>query len=121
MTINSYFSSAPRPGLPMTSDEYLAAFELPAANSCSWALPMSEPAMGAIPLNRPPDAVPQRHLRRVADLAPRAGRVERTALGEEVDAPAENRRLDAERSAGGLTGRASQPERPHRQMDPGPR
>src|SRR5207249_5835109 len=77
---------------------------------------MLEPAMLAIPLERPRDAVAQADLRRVAELLARARDVERAALRIEVDAPPVNRRLDAERRAHGLAQRARDPERPDRQV-----
>src|SRR3954453_23117373 len=72
--------------------------------------------MLTVPLERPFDALAEADARRVADFRPRARDVERAALREEVDAPPEDWRLDAERRARQLARRAGDPERPDRQV-----
>src|SRR3954463_14910255 len=82
---------------------------------------LSEPAMLTVPLQRPADAFAQSDLRRVTDFRARARDVERAALREEVDAPPEDWRLEAERRARQLARRAGDPERPDRQVPRGRR
>src|SRR5258706_291009 len=122
------------PGRPTTSSRYLVRDDLPDSKSCSWTRAMawadalvsaifavvwsvlSEPAMGAVPLQRPADALGQPDPRREPDLRPRARDVERAALREEIDAAAKNRRLDSQRRTHRLADRPGDPERPDRQM-----
>src|SRR4051794_31420118 len=108
---SSCFSSAPMPGRPTTRSAYFVRLERPVSNSCSCARAiarpaaapdvvvgssrMSDPAMASVPLNRTSDALSQADLRRESDFGPRARDVERTALREEVDPAAIERRLDA--------------------------
>src|SRR4051794_6537932 len=94
--MSSYFRSAPSPGRPTISSAYFSIADLPGANSWSCAL---EPAMLPVPVERSRDAVAQADGGCVADFLPSPRDVERAALREEVDAPPEDRRLDAERQA----------------------
>ena len=71
-----------------------------------------------VPRQRAPNAFAQADLRRVAELGAGAADVEGPALGEEIDAAAVERRLDAERRADRLADRPGDPERPHRQVQP---
>src|SRR6185369_10361701 len=112
----SYFNRALNSGRPTTSAAYLARLDVPGANSWSCAFEVLEPVMGAIPVQRAPDAFAQPYTRRVADFGPRPRDVERAALGEEVHPPAVDWRLDAQRHAHRLDERAGNPERPYRQM-----
>src|SRR5579872_3541843 len=127
------------PLLPTTSSEYLADADLPGAKSWSCALRISgvdgsftscvvdsgsDPAMRSVPVQGPADAVAQRDCGRVPDLRSRAVDIESAALGEEVDAPPVERRLEAERCTQRLADGAGDPDRPDGQMprrrfDPG--
>src|SRR5437867_1778595 len=110
--MSSCFSSAPMPGRPTTSAAYFARRDFPASNNCSCARAIaarlaplevvvgssrrSEPAMFTVPVDRTSNPFAQTDLRGVPDFGARAGDVEGAALREEVDAPAVQRRLDAE-------------------------
>src|SRR5262249_13851557 len=121
---SSYRSNAARPGCPTTRAEYFSRLETPGLNSCSCAFSIvregdsSEPAITAVPLERPADALAKGNRRRVADLAACARDVESPALRVELDAAAVNRRFDPQRDANRFGDCASEPERPDRQMQP---
>src|SRR6266545_763842 len=76
----------------------------------------SDPAMRPVPVKCSADAFTESDAWREPDLGPRTRDVERAALGEEVNAAPENRRLDPQRHAHRLADCAGNPERPHRQM-----
>src|SRR6267143_2044961 len=138
VTTSSCFRSAPRPERPTTSAAYFAAAERPESKSCSCAFSIagrspdrlalrasglgvrvwSEPAMLSVPLERAADALSQTDARRKANFVPRARDVERAALGEKIDPPAIDRRLDPERAADRFAHRPGRAERPHRQVPP---
>src|SRR4029077_11167714 len=101
---------------PTTSSTYFSRLDVPGANS--WSCALLDPALLAVPIQRPPDPFAQADLRGVADLRPRARDVERPALREKVDAATVDRRLDAERGAERFTEGARHPEGPRRQMPP---
>ena len=122
--------SAPQPG---AADHQRGVFlrgpTCPASNSWSCARGMdagrrAQPALSqSQPSARYQSSVrrmPSRSAdpRREAELGARARDVERAALREEVDAPAIERRLDAERRADRFAQRSGDPERPHRQVQP---
>src|SRR5215218_5115704 len=122
-------ASAARPGRPITSAWYLARADTPGWNRSSCAreitrplrrtaasLARSDPLVLFVPCQRPPDPLAERDRRRETEFPARPVDPEGAALGEEVDAPPVQRRLDPERAADCLARRPGQPERPHRQM-----
>src|SRR4051794_18136255 len=96
------------------SSAYLSIADLPGAKSWSCAL---DPAMLPVPIERSGNAISQADRWSVADLLACPRDVERAALGEEIDAPPEDWRLDAERQADRLARGACHPERPDRQVE----
>src|SRR5438552_17419517 len=76
----------------------------------------SDPAMRPVPVKRSTDPFAEPNAWCEPDLGPRAGDVERAALGKEIDATAKNWWLDPQRHAHRLADCAGDPERPHRQM-----
>src|SRR5262245_34924991 len=100
MTTSSCLISAPSPRRPTTSSAYFAEADVRGAKSCSCAFGISgvvggtvtllvvasllDPAICAVPVQRPADAFTQRDGRRVADFGARARDVEGAALGEKV-------------------------------------